>query len=165
MLLWFAGLSMIIVWVVFRSPVVDYRLVALGAVLPVIELAVGRPAVLHTLAAPVLLMGLVMLGYRGKRLAQRRLLGVPIGMFLHLVLDGVWSDATLFWWPATGLRFGGRALPELERGLGSVVMEVLGAVALGWWWRRWRLTEPGRREEFLRTGRVGTRPGRGGLTC
>ena len=155
MLLWFAGASMVVVWVVFRSPAVDYRLVALGAVLPVLELAVGRPAVLHTLAAPVALMGVVMLGYRGKRLAQRRLLGVPIGMFLHLVLDGVWSDATLFWWPVTGLPFADRPLPELDRGLFGTVLELLGVVALAWWWRRWRLSEPERRAEFVRTGRLG----------
>lgn len=155
MLLWFAGLSMLIVWTVFRSPVVDYRLVALGAVLPVLEVAVGRPAVLHTLAAPVGLMGLVMAGYRGKRLAQRRMLGVPIGLFLHLVLDGVWSNATLFWWPVTGLDFAARPLPELSRGWLSVAFELLGALTLVWWWRRWRLAEPARRDEFFRTGRLG----------
>ena len=33
MFLWFVGLSVLIVWSVFRSPAADYRLVALGAVL------------------------------------------------------------------------------------------------------------------------------------
>lgn len=155
MFLWFAGLSMVLVWAVFRSPAVDYRLVAFGAVLPIVELAAGRPAVLHTLIAPVAVMTLVMVGYRGRRIDQRQLLGVPIGLFLHLVLDGVWSDASPFWWPFTGWTFADKPLPELDRGGLTLVMEAAGAVALWWWWRRWRLGEPERRRLFLRSGRVG----------
>jgi hypothetical protein len=152
-LLWFVGASMVIVWAVFRSPAIDYRTVALGAVLPVAELAAGRPLLLHTLVVAVAaLVGVVVATGRGGQ-ARRRWLGVPIGMLLHLVLDGVWSDRELFWWPV----FGGlpdRALPELSRGWSSVVLEVLGLVALAWWWRRFRLGDPGRRRRFLRTGEV-----------
>ena len=39
--------------------------------------------------AVALVMAAVMIGARGNRLVQRRLLGIPIGMFLHLVLDVV----------------------------------------------------------------------------
>ena len=39
MLLWFAGGAALIVWVVFKDPSIDYRLVMLGAVLP--DLAIG----------------------------------------------------------------------------------------------------------------------------
>ncbi|MPY93131.1 MAG: hypothetical protein GEV08_08705 [Acidimicrobiia bacterium] len=154
MLLWFVGLSMVLVWAVFRSPAVDYRTVALGAVLPVGELAVGRPFLLHTLVAAAVVLAAVVLATDRRGRARRRWLGVPIGMLLHLVLDGVWSDSALFWWPAFGVEFADRSLPEVSRGLFSVVLEVAGAAALAWWWRRFDLGDPERRRTFLRTGRV-----------
>lgn len=154
MLLWFAGLSMVLVWAVFRSPAVDYRTVALGAVLPVAELVLGRPFLLHTLAAAAAALVLVVLVTDRRRPARRRWLGLPIGLLLHLVLDGVWSDATLFWWPAFGLELSSRPLPEVSRGALSWVLEVAGAAALVWWWRRFELADPVRRHRFWRTGQV-----------
>ena len=41
MFFWFAGLSFLIVAKVFVSPMIDYRLVVLGAVLPTIEMYIG----------------------------------------------------------------------------------------------------------------------------
>jgi hypothetical protein len=49
MFLWFAGVSLVFVWAVFKSPALDYRLVMLGAVLPLGEVALGGPRLLHTL--------------------------------------------------------------------------------------------------------------------
>lgn len=156
MLLWFVGPSMIIVWTVFRSPAVDYRLVAGGAALPVVEVVLGRPAVAHTLVFAAAVMAVTMAAYGGRRLAQRRALGIAIGLFLHLVLDGVFADRALLWWPLGGRTgFAAKPLPEVSRGWGSVGLELIGLVATVWWWRRWSLGEPGRRREFLRTGQVG----------
>lgn len=155
MLLWFVGPSVLIVWAVFGSPAADYRLVALGSVVPLLELPFGHPRVLHSLAGAALVMVAVMVGARGRRLVQRRLLGVPIGMFLHLALDGAWADTHAFWWPFLGPSWSASRLPELGRGLGSLVLEVLGAGACWWGYRRFRLDEPARRQDFLRTGRVG----------
>lgn len=155
MLLWFIGLSLAVVWSVFRSPALDYRLVALGSVLPLVEVVAGRPFVLHTLVGAVGALVVVMLATRRRRLARRRWLGLPIGLFLHLALDGVWSDRRLFWWPFGGWSLHG-GVPENGRPLGLVIlMEAVGAVALVWWWRRWSLNDRSRRSEFLRTGRVG----------
>ena len=154
MLLWFAGLSIVIVWAVFRSPAVDYRTVALGAVLPVVEIVLGRPTVLHTLVlAAAVLVVVVLVTSRGRD-ARRRWMGLPIGLLLHLVLDGVWSDTDLFWWPAFGVRFADRPLPEVDRGLLDLVLEAAGAVALVWWYRRFDLSDAPRRRTFLRTGQV-----------
>ena len=58
----------------------DHRFVVLGAVLPVVEGLVGGPWILHTPILGVALLAAVMLGARGRRLTQRRWLGVPIGM-------------------------------------------------------------------------------------
>ena len=59
----------------------------------------------------------VMLTTVGRRPARAILLGLPIGVMLHLVFDGVWTDADLFWWPLGGWGFDGQPLPEVARGL------------------------------------------------
>ena len=155
MLLWFVGPSILIVWAVFGSPSADYRLVALGSVLPLAELPIGEPRALHALAGSAAALVLVMLAARGRRVVQRRWLGVPIGMLLHLVLDGIWTDAEAFWWPFLGFDWSTAELPELGRGAANVVLELIGAAVCWWLYRRFRLDEPDRRAEFLRTGRVG----------
>jgi hypothetical protein len=153
-LLWFAGGAVVIVWLVFRSPAIDYRLVVLGALLPLLELPFGSPRVLHALAGAAAVLGLVMVVTPRRRLAQRRLVAIPIGMFLHLLLDGIWTDTRAFWWPFAGLAWSDERLPELSRGAFDVVLEIAGAAALWWAWRRFRLYEPERRARFLRTGRI-----------
>lgn len=160
MFLWFAGLSVVLVWIVFQSPALDYRFVVLGAVAPVAELALGGPWLLHTLlGAVVVLMG-VMLLTRSHRLLRRRLLGLPIGLFMHLVLDGVWADTHVFWWPGFGRAFGSERLPEVSRGLWSVPMELVGGLALAYAWRRFGLADSKRRQVLLRTGRIDGDQGR-----
>lgn len=157
MLLWFAGLALVIVWQVFRDTAIDYRLVVVGALLPdVIDLALGGARVLHTLLASVAILTCVMVVTRGRRGARRRLLALPIGTFLHLVLDAMWTSTEVFWWPAFGLSFGGAELPSLSRPLAVVVLqELAGLAALAWWWRRFRLGEADRRSVFVRSGRLG----------
>ena len=155
MVLWFVGPSILIVWAVFSSPAADYRFVALGSLVPLLELPFGEPRILHSLAGAALVMVVVMVGARGRRLVQRRLLGIPIGMLLHLVLDGAWADAHAFWWPFFGASWSTSELPELGRGAGSVLLELLGLAACAWGYRRFRLHEPARRTELLRTGRLG----------
>jgi membrane-bound metal-dependent hydrolase YbcI (DUF457 family) len=153
--LWFVGPSILIVWAVFSSPAADYRFVALGSLIPLLELPFGEPRILHSLAGAALAMVVVMVGARGRRLVQRRLLGIPIGMLLHLVLDGAWADDHAFWWPFFGWSWSTSELPELGRGAGSVLLELLGLAACAWGYRRFRLHEPARRTELLRTGRLG----------
>ncbi|MEO9223507.1 MAG: hypothetical protein ABI276_00785 [Acidimicrobiales bacterium] len=152
MVLWFVGAGVVAVWVVFRSPALDYRLVALGAVLPVGEAALGGPRVLHTLAAPVVALVVVMAATRRRRLLRRRWLGLPIGLFVHLVLDGTWARAHLFWWPLFGASFAHGQVPELTRGGWGWALEVIGLLCIFGMVKRFRLYEPARRKAFLRTG-------------
>lgn len=154
MFLWFAGMSFVLVWFVFRSPMVDYRLVVLGSLLPLAELPIGEPRVLHSLAGSVALLGLAMVATPRQRLVQRRLVAIPIGVFLHLVLDGAWTDTTAFWWPFTGLSWSTSELPELGRGGLDVPLELAGAAALWWCWRTFGFDDPERRRRFLRTGQL-----------
>ncbi len=155
MFLWFVGLSVVLIWVVFQSPALDVRVVAAGALLPWLDAVTGGPFVLHTLAGSAGLLALVMLGTRNRRVVRRRLLGIPIGTFLHLVLDASWARSELFWWPVLGDgAFDGR-LPELDRPLGVVVaMELAGVVALWWIWRGFGLDDPSRLADLRATGRL-----------
>lgn len=155
MLLWFVGPSVLIVWSVFRSPAADYRVVVVGALLPLVELPFGEPRLFHSLTGAAALLAAVMLGGRGQRLVQRRLLGLPIGVLMHLVLDGAWADTHGFWWPFLGTGWSTSELPELGRGGFNVVLELAGAAACWWGFRRFRLAEPARRQLFVQTGRVG----------
>lgn len=154
MLLWFAGGAFLAVWVVFREPAIDYRLVMLGAVVPdAVDGLTGGRWLAHTVLASVVLLTLVMLATRGRRLLRRQLLALPIGTFLHLVLDGAWTDRDVFWWPFLGGQLDGR-LPSLDRGVANVVLELLGVAILVWAWRRFELHDPERRARFVRTGRL-----------
>jgi hypothetical protein len=163
MFFWFAGTSFVTVWAVFRSPGVDYRMVMLGSVLPVGDIVAGRPLVAHTLAGGVAVLVGVMLATRRRRLVRRRWLGIPIGMFCHLVFDGVWANRELFWWPAFGLSFPADDLPEVSRGVLSLAMEVVGIGLLAWMARRFELRDPARWAEFRRTGRLGRDLGGGSI--
>jgi membrane-bound metal-dependent hydrolase YbcI (DUF457 family) len=152
--LWFVGGAVLGVWLVFRSPAIDYRLVVLGALIPLAELPIGEPRILHSLTGAVIALVVAMVATPRRRLVQRRLVAIPIGMFLHLLLDFVWADTQAFWWPFAGLAWSDAALPELARGAFDIVLELLGAAALVWCYRRFRLDEPDRRARFLRTGRL-----------
>ncbi len=155
MVLWFVGPSVLIVWAVFASPAADYRLVAVGSLVPLLELPFGEPRLLHSLTGAAVALVAVMVAARGRRLVQRQLLGLPIGMLQHLVLDGAWADSHAFWWPFLGTAWSDADLPELGRGGLSVLLELAGLVAGAWAYRRFRLAEPARRADFVRTGRLG----------
>lgn len=154
MFFWFIGGSVLLVWLVFQTPTIDFRMVALGAVIPLIDAVMGGPRVLHTLLAPVVALAVVMAATVGHRLRRRKWLGVPIGMFLHLVLDGTWSDEELFWWPLFGTEFTMDGLAEWSRGGVGLLMEVAGLAAIWWMVARFDLTDPQRRRRFLRDGQL-----------
>ncbi|MGQ0617649.1 MAG: hypothetical protein ACT4PW_11785 [Acidimicrobiia bacterium] len=154
MFLWFIGLSLALTALVFQSPALDYRAVMAGSVLPLLDGLTGGAWVLHTLAAPVLALVAVMAATRRRRLARRRWLGIPIGMFVHLVLDATWADTELFWWPLFGWSLSGTALPEAGRGAVGFLLELAGAGALAWAWNRYRFGSRPNRARFLRTGQL-----------
>lgn len=152
----FVAVAVVGVLFVFDSPAIDYRYVAGGAVLPLIEGISGRPLILHTLLGSVALLALVMTATVGSRLLRRRLLGVPIGTFVFLVASGAWTRTELFWWPFAGLDgIAVGPLPEFDRPLGIlVVLELLGIVAVVWLVRRFELTQRKNRRTLLSSGRL-----------
>jgi hypothetical protein len=151
--IWFAAASVVLTFVVFRSPALDYRLIALGAVLPVVEVPFGAGP-LHSLLAPTLALVVVVLLTRGRRLVRRQWLGLPIGMYLHLVLDFGFSSARTFWWPLLGWSFSTGDAPEVGRGAWSLLLEVAGIGLAAWAWQRFGLDDRDRRHKFLHTGQL-----------
>lgn len=134
---------------------VDYRVVALGAVAPLAEAIVGGPRVLHTLLGAVGILTVVMMTTQKSRLVRRRLLGIPIGLLLHLVLDGTWLNQSLLWWPAFGRSFGSGQVPELDRSPVVIVVLELFALGVGFWaWQRYRLGDSDNRALLVSTGQL-----------
>jgi membrane-bound metal-dependent hydrolase YbcI (DUF457 family) len=154
-LFWPAGVALGLVWLVFRDPAFDYRLLVAGALLPdLLDAPRGGARVAHTLVGSVVVLVAVMLATGGHRHVRRSLLALPIGMFAHLVADGMWTRTKQFWWPFLGGRLEGR-LPALDHGLAVLVLEELaGAAIVVWCWYRFRLTDPDVRRRFLRTGHL-----------
>ena len=152
MIIWFVALSFALVLMVFDSPLLDYRLVMVGSVLPWFDFVWGPPWIMHSVFFPVAVMTLVMIIGWGRRLVQRRWLGLAIGLFLHLVLAATWVDGELFWWPVLGFDPDGR--PAVPGPVLATVLELAGVVVAVWLIRRLGLAGPERRTSFLRTGHV-----------
>lgn len=158
MILWYAAGAVFAVWNVFQSAGLDYRAVALGALLPLLDVIAGEQAWAHSLLAPTVAMAVVMLGTsrRGRRLARRRWIGVPIGWYFGVGLSGAFAEQHVFWWPVFGDRFDDAAIwPPLAWALG---LEALGIIAARWCWTRFGLADPIRRRTFARTGRLALVP-------
>ncbi|HCV35537.1 MAG: metal-dependent hydrolase [Acidimicrobiales bacterium] len=155
MFIWFVAGSLVAVPMVFDSPDLDIRVVMVAALLPIVEVLIDGPWILHTLLLSVAALAIVMLLTRGHRRKRQRWLGVPIGMFTHLVLDGTWGRTTLFWWPAGGFKqLGGSTLPEFSRFPGTLWLEALGLIVCFWGWKHFGLSQPERRQQFWTEGRV-----------
>jgi hypothetical protein len=155
MVFWLAFGSIFGVWNVFQSPGLDFRLIALGALLPLaLDAPFGEQTYAHSLLSAVaVLVGVMMLTTgRGQRLRRRRLLSLAIGWFAGLVLAGSWTHQEVFWWPAFGAA---RPHARLLAPWPVVVIEELLGLAAAWWaWTRFGLADHARRQELWRSGRL-----------
>lgn len=153
MTLWFVAPAWLMVWAVFRDPRIDYRFLAIGALAPaVIDAPVGERAYAHTLLAPVAVLLVVLIVTAGRKPARPRLLMIPIGMLLHLVLEGLWTAPEQFWWPVLGVDLPGDELVPSASVI--AIRDALGLLALVWFVRRFGLADRVRLRAFVRTGRV-----------
>src|SRR5688572_943313 len=102
MILWLVLGSVFGVWNVFRRSGVDFRLIAMRALAPLVLAApFGAQSYFRTLLSAVLVLLAAMLFNvgRGRRLRRRRALSFSIGWFAGLVLSGAWAHKEVFWWP------------------------------------------------------------------
>jgi hypothetical protein len=152
MFLWFIGTAVVTVWYVFRDPRFDYRLLAVGALLPdIIDLPGGDAHWAHSLIVSVGALVVVMLVTAGRKPIRRLLLALPIGMLLHLVWDGAFASTSVFWWPFSG-SWGHVRVPSLQRGWLDIAFEAAGALLLAWMWKRCELADPQRRNDLIHRG-------------
>jgi hypothetical protein len=170
LLLWHvAGTLFLFRWV-FRDPLVDVRFLVAGVIVPdLVDLTIGTVLTpelgsgqlwSHTLAAPTLVVIVVLITTR--RGARRRAwMALAVGMFLHLLLDGMWTSTEVFLWPLFGLDFPAGSTPywpaAWERALDDPwrwAKEALGLVYLIGLWVGSDLSDPRSRAELIRTGRL-----------
>jgi hypothetical protein len=168
MILWHAGLTMLIVWFVMRgNPRVDYRIVAVASLLPdLIDKPIGRVFLKtrydsgrlfgHTLLLNVALF-CVLFFMRGRR--KRQFVLIPISSLLHLAEDGMWSEPRIFWWPLFGSSFprdpvSGGHLGFLIPSVGLLVQEGIGIALIAWLLASHGLLNPAGIRSFLRTGHL-----------
>lgn len=154
MFFWFLGTAVGAVWYVFRDPRFDYRLLLMGALLPdIIDVPVGQARWAHSVTFAIVVLTVVMLATFGRRPVRRTLLGLPIGILLHLVFDGVWTSTAVFWWPFTG-SWGDVAVPSLDRGWWNLALEAIGLALIVWIVRSFDLRSAAQRRQFVRTGHL-----------
>lgn len=158
MFCWFIATAIVTIAVVFRDPRFDYRLLIVGSVVPLLDGLFGGARVLHSVTVAVALLALVVLATAGRKPSRKLLLGLPIGIILHLVFDGAWSTTEVFWWPFFGWGFDDAELPEVARGWWSLVLEAAGIAVCVWLWRRNGLGTASRRRRFLADGHLDANP-------
>jgi hypothetical protein len=165
---WHVGGALFLFRWIFRDPKVDVRFLALGAALPdLIDLPLGTlvladsvstgQAWAHSLLAPTVVTIVILLATRrGRR--RRTWMALAVGMFFHLLLDGMWTQTEVFLWPAFGPIPPG-PMPYwagvIDRALADPwrwVKEVVGVTYLVIVWIGAGLNDPDRRGRFLRTG-------------
>jgi hypothetical protein len=154
MVLWYLAPSIVAVHEIFRSRGLDYRLIALGALLPLlVDLPFGYYAYGHSLFVAVGVLAIVMLGTIGRpRLLRRRLICIPIGWMCGLVLSGAFLHDVAFLWPLLGSDFPDDSLVPPVTVL--VLLDAAGLAIGIWAWNRFGLSDRTTRDDFLRTGRL-----------
>ena len=172
MFFWHVGGALFIARWVFRDPRMDLRILVLGSVLPdLIDKPIGslifhghfRTGRIygHTLLFAVLLLTGVMAFTRRGTTARRAWMALPIGVFIHLLLDVPLENKT-FWWPFFGFDFppfADGALSDLLRYLSRspwvLAQEAIGLAYLVVLYRKSGLGDIARRREL---GSRGTLP-------
>ena len=156
MFLWFCVSSIVGIALIFRSPYLDYRLLAVGSILPLLETLAGFQWVFHTLFFGVFVLMLIMLLGKGRRKIQRKLLPIPIGLLTHLILDGTWTQKEIFWWPLTGRDLMGAEVSRLEFSFmpAGIILEMLGILFALYGFKKFALSEQVNRVAFIKRGHL-----------
>lgn len=149
----------------------DLRVLVLGGILPdLIDKPIGSilftdyfqtgRIYAHTLLFAVGVLFTVMAFTRRGSAGRKRWMALPIGVFLHLLLD-MPLDAETLWWPMLGFEFPSFAkgafldlVAYLLRSPWVVLQELLGLGYLIALYRRMQLGDSERRRLLVETGRL-----------
>lgn len=173
-----ATITFLFRWI-FRDPKVDMRFLAVGVVLPdVIDLSVAtvlgaRTGELwaHSLAVPTVAgVAVLLTTRRGRR--RRAWMALVVAWMLHLLIDQMWLDASVFFWPLfgwdvvgeTGLSFWTLAWIRATGDIWRWALEAIGVGYLAWLGIASGIGDRGVRERLRRSGRLEEGP-REHLTC
>jgi hypothetical protein len=114
-ILWHLGATLFLFRWIFRDPKVDVRFLAVGALMPdLFDMTIGTAVFrgemataelwMHTLAAPSAIVAVILVATRrGRR--RRAWMALAVGMFFHLLIDGMWVSQETFLWPFFGFEF------------------------------------------------------------
>lgn len=153
MILWHLGATVLMVRYVFRDPAMDLRWVMVGSLLPdLIDKPIGSIAFhstfgthrlfAHSVLFPIVGLAVVLIVTRRGTSLRRGLIGVVIGVFVHLLLDAAWASPEAFWWPLFGWEFPPVHESNFVKLLGRMVTEPLvwvgEAAGLGYLVYLWR---------------------------
>lgn len=171
MLIWRLGATLWLFRWIFRDPKVDVRFLFVGVVIPdLIDLPIGTLLLAdrystgqlwaHSLTvASVYMVVVLLLTRRGRR--RRAFMAVGVAWLFHLLLDGMWADPEVFFWPFFGFELASGPTPfwplAWERALADPwrwVLEAAGIFYLVWMWFAVGLNRPDRRNGLLKTGRI-----------
>ena len=171
MLFWHVGATVWLFRWIFKDPKVDIRFLVLGAILPdLVDLTIGTVLFadryssgelwFHTLLLASTYMTLVLLlTRRGRR--RRAFMALGVGWLFHLLLDGLWTDPEILFWPFFGWEMPVGESPfwplAWERALSDPwrwILEAVGLVYLIWLWTASGLGKKGTRTDVIRTGRL-----------
>ncbi len=170
MLFWHLGGSLWLFRWIFRDPKVDVRFLLFGAILPdLVDLPLGTLLLtdrystgelwFHSLTFPALYMaGVLIYTRRGRR--RRAFMAVGVGWLFHLLLDGMWTNQDVFFFPFFDYIPAGEApfWPlAWERAMSDPwrwLKEVAGLSYLAWLWITLDLRSPERRRQVKETGRL-----------
>ncbi|MGH8952630.1 MAG: metal-dependent hydrolase [Acidimicrobiia bacterium] len=171
MLFWHLGASLWLFRWIFKDPKVDVRFLFAGVILPdLVDLTLGTVVLagtysigelwFHTLLAPTLYMiGVLVFTRRGRR--RRAFMAVGVGWLFHILLDGLWTEPEVLFWPFFGWEMPTGEAPfwplAWERALADPwrwVLEAVGLAYLTWLWFASGLNRKERRAGLVRTGRI-----------
>lgn len=171
MLIWRLGATLWLFRWIFRDPKVDVRFLFLGVLVPdLIDMPIGTLLLAdrystsqlwaHSLTLASVYMVLVLLfTRRGRR--RRAYMAVGVAWLFHLLLDGMWANPEVFFWPFFGLGFEAGPAPfwplAWERALADPwrwALDVIGTFYLVWLWFAVGLNDRERRRGLLETGRI-----------
>jgi len=153
---WYIGPSIIGMFEIFRSRGLDYRLIALGALAPLmVDAPLGHFGPGHSIVVAVAVLTVVLVGTIGRtRILRRHLVCLPIGWFCGLVLSGAFLHDQSFLWPLLGPidHHVGLIPPPTLLVLSEAAGFAIGAWSVG----RFGLGSAAPRTDFWRTGRLNT---------